>query len=1751
MKFSYAIFFFVLTIGAQFQSTQAAIGDALVHFKQTLDDAANALDKIDDDTPAINGKAELQRERRQAIDDLINNSDYDLNLNLEHGTHDMDNDLMHPLEGRAIKYENRNDDYKMNVNDQLNELVRANSRFQNLHRQLLNSFHNSNRNMKFDAELQKSKNKESKEGKLYTDKTSSKGEEKEKNTNKGKDSSNSYSNSNKNSKDRNFYNNFDFSNKDRSYLTNYNQKSNFGAKNAFNSGVNYNKDDTISSSYTPSFSNFKSMDNLRGNGKISNYHTNTGLNAGMESFRDSGRFNNDPTNIGLNGPASFHKAYVSCKPLSSDIARTKPDTSYLDITSGFHNTPQDRESLSNSNLDTNLLLEANTYRNAMQMQQNTKENAFEELNEKRFDPEMHRMMEKIHFPHFRLDFESSMEDFERAKSNGDDDEPISYEKTIENIHFPSIVNDQFDLGRNDLSHEADYKLSKMEQEQSEPRKNKARSNDNNEESKKLKIPWKRSSAFNPMDEIKLKTSTRLMAKGLGPSLPSYALTETQNELQLDDAVKKLEKNFDAGNELGMAGFYRHHSLLSEDELDWLERLKNIEGAEERALTRLIHEGEDDAPKEEKEVKSVKEDKEKSDDNLLFGPTYSVLRKRRINEPAKYADSKDDEAFDLIYLSKLRPKNILPMETPILNEEEPSPAALGSEEDSPADARASDVVDIENGNDMDDAQELDDSELQEEDENMAEKTKRSLDTKSSGVVRDAREKESGEQKDKMSLKQDTSGSNVAKRRVKRVDVGNKNAKNTAVKEEDTNGVAVMALIKSEPKREFAEATNTGHETEKSAGRAKRNANTFLKSKIEKSGSEPLQQKILRRNRRDTSATKEIYDGDSLHIINRFERKRRWLNSKSKKRLKREAAQAKGGEEKQEKAKTEQIENVKGRKKDKQNVHEKEKEDAKKTTRCEKIEGNNKDHLVDKRAAHIVDDIDDNNSNNNRKILNTPLLLAERRNAIPMSAYEEHAFDDEQSETLNDAAVIAADRRAMNNVQAAYRRNSERARAINAETNDNYENLMERLRRISQRNRGRERSEFESSVSQFGDQVFDNLKQSDQNAHHFDGMPIDNLWYGHDYWEEDNNKNDKQEKSNQRNDEDIESKNEPNEQRTALTIKIEDGAIKSIERKDEPKKMSSAGVINPRESSEEDEDYNNGDDTSLSWFSKNKIDRNNNNTNSKTDEKGLVLKVNDQLLNCTAFNTLESFLKSVQQQSNVAGDGSQNSAGSDNSISKDFNVNCTGKDILETSRSGGEVRENERQGNDGKSVGKYGYGIQGGNRQGGSMLGGGMQGVGNQIGGGQKPNINGGMLCDSESGDVQEKNTLGCRNGDNERKSGNDKDGGDTGTFGIGGSGNGLVPHGGKCGLGGDQKPMKLNITINASVMGDQKAKHFFGNGTFKVQGEDRERRGITFPQFEEFKRVATKRKCPKPKVSCDAIAANSKGALEVVKSMFNMARCNPQMKPIWASLKRNQQSMKKAPPPEGGFEKMQKEDINHIEDMVEQAMEAIGAIIDDQVQQRSCIPLPPELKVLYENILEIYERNAAEGVREKRANVEVSPFDAFAKEIRLIDPNTVEERSRIVKKLLRQYDDLPIEEQQQMVGLRDNLQENLNFLETIKEDQTQRKREQMQQSAQEQQTNKGQQKTEQEQSLQSEQEQQQVQQLHQKTNNEGEDADTDAQTRWQRELVKKLVAEEEDDKEFVKAFNLSYTPEFLRLLKASEIMEEKEIKEAEGITDDYY
>lgn len=1454
MKFSCATFFFALTIAAQLQHIHSAVSDELVQYKRTLDEATDALQNVEE-SPALSGNVKLQRQRRKSIDDLLQNSEFDLNLNLEREALDLDKDMTHTLQGRDVKQDNNKnkDDIanKLNADDQLNDLLRVNTNFRDLHRNVLNSFHNSQDNLKnlnLDQVLQKQRTSEGNISKGSQTSGSTGKAEKEKNTGKNKES-NDYNNANKNNQNKNTNNGVGNTNKN-SYITSNSWKPSLSNKDNFNIDMDFGKSDSISAPYTQTFSKFDT----------DSFNTNLNTKSNQKSRVSD-------------GVSVLPKAYISCKPVSGNAGHTKNDNTYFQITSNLHNPTSSKPSSSKSNFNTLLLLEANNYRNALQSRNNDN---LEELNEKKVDPEMRRMMEKVEFPHFKLDFDAQMEDFAKSRTKPDieeDDEPISYEKTIENIHFPSIVNDQFDLGRNDLSHEANYKLSKIEQEQSEPRKGHARRSEGISglqiSKNKMNTPSKRSTGFNAMNEIKLKTSTRLMARGMGPSLPSYALTETQQELQLDDAVKKLEKSFESEKHIGLSDYSNRHEMsrLSKDELDWQDRLRHIDEMEERSYEKLFND-EPEAPTDDSDTKSKAED-------VIIGPTYTILRRRRTS--AQPDEEEENNLLDLLrkkrvskvpsddggvhsrIAGKLTPNDVLVERLPdlrpvssnkALTDEVPAAEVSAAEEPTKEDSVADDVdADSEQINEMDDPQLVDDNQVLagenvgnahtkrcgEQEGNCKTTENKSTCDKNNDVKHDMTIF-----KFKRDFNKDEE-SNVPKRRVKRIGVLNEDGEMTAVKEVDIGGLLdLMTLNNFMPKRDIQEKESPN------VAQENRVAATSGVNKL--TAKADPKRKVLRRRRREIDVSrKEVFNDDSLHVLNDSERIRRSLKGKEKPRIRREAEKTKKNEEKKDKEKTNGNEEPK-----KNKPIDDEKDVAKKLTQNEVKEESMPEHLMDKRHAQAADPIDDNNGDNH-KVINTALLINDGGNLIPADVLEKRELS-RRRETLNDAAVIAADRKAMNAARATYARNAERAGNFIDAREDNYGDLMERLRRLSLRNRAHEprrQSDFSNPANEFGNQKFDNLKQSDQYARNFDGMPIDNLWYGFDPWEEDQDNNNQETKN-----EETTNRNRPNQQNTALILKIEDGAIKSIERKEQPSTKNEVGMVGEKIGNTEEEEMGGEDDGAFGWFGKSK---NKDAGSCKSEDNGLVLQLNDQLLNCTAFNTLESFLKSAQQQQNKVDGGrggiNPSNGGGNNSI------------------GGGNTNSNNKSPNENCDEQDRHVGHSG-------QLGGGDQGNGGHRGGNYRP---GGNVAGSQEkfghggyGDRMNSNHGGAKNGGG--STGGSTENG-VGNFGVAGGGNGLGPADKNCetkGTNGNtsggntyndainmtieiqpvtmrplgssgQKAMKLNITINASVMGDQKAKNFFGNGTIKVQSEERERRGVSFPQFEAFKRYATKRKCAKPKI----------------------------------------------------------------------------------------------------------------------------------------------------------------------------------------------------------------------------------------------------------------------------------------------------------------
>lgn len=118
-------------------------------------------------------------------------------------------------------------------------------------------------------------------------------------------------------------------------------------------------------------------------------------------------------------------------------------------------------------------------------------------------------------------------------------------------------------------------------------------------------------------------------------------------------------------------------------------------------------------------------------------------------------------------------------------------------------------------------------------------------------------------------------------------------------------------------------------------------------------------------------------------------------------------------------------------------------------------------------------------------------------------------------------------------------------------------------------------------------------------------------------------------------------------------------------------------------------------------------------------------------------------------------------------------------------------------------------------------------------------------------------------------------------------------------------------------------------------------------------------------------------------------------------------------------------LHQTESMVRDTMEAISEIIDQQVRRRACIPLRPDLVDFYELILKTADEE--QKVREKRQSSLRVLAEDFSEDVRLLDPSKINQKTRVVKKLLNQYQDLPLGDQLAAAEVHDELLLDLDYL----------------------------------------------------------------------------------------------------------------------------
>ncbi|XP_034107491.1 trichohyalin isoform X2 [Drosophila albomicans] len=166
--------------------------------------------------------------------------------------------------------------------------------------------------------------------------------------------------------------------------------------------------------------------------------------------------------------------------------------------------------------------------------------------------------------------------------------------------------------------------------------------------------------------------------------------------------------------------------------------------------------------------------------------------------------------------------------------------------------------------------------------------------------------------------------------------------------------------------------------------------------------------------------------------------------------------------------------------------------------------------------------------------------------------------------------------------------------------------------------------------------------------------------------------------------------------------------------------------------------------------------------------------------------------------------------------------------------------------------------------------------------------------------------------------------------------------------------------------------------------------------------------------------------QIVRAVFDMVSNDPSMDPLLSVLSRNRKIVNKYPKTFYQIRNDRTEvQLQQTEEMVRRTMESISDIIDTQMRQRSCIPLRPDLIEFYDLIVKTM--NEQQKTREKReANLGLLS-DQYNQDVHILDANNIEQKSRIVKKLLRQYEELPLEEQRNAASVRDELLMDLIYL----------------------------------------------------------------------------------------------------------------------------
>lgn len=120
-----------------------------------------------------------------------------------------------------------------------------------------------------------------------------------------------------------------------------------------------------------------------------------------------------------------------------------------------------------------------------------------------------------------------------------------------------------------------------------------------------------------------------------------------------------------------------------------------------------------------------------------------------------------------------------------------------------------------------------------------------------------------------------------------------------------------------------------------------------------------------------------------------------------------------------------------------------------------------------------------------------------------------------------------------------------------------------------------------------------------------------------------------------------------------------------------------------------------------------------------------------------------------------------------------------------------------------------------------------------------------------------------------------------------------------------------------------------------------------------------------------------------------------------------------------------------EKLLAKVMSSLNSIIEEQARSHSCVPLRPDLQEFYNMIIQFNRDQNM--VRDKRHLNTIKSQEDLSYPLYLIDPYRIEKQTKIVKGMLRKYEKLEREDQEQFINIREELLRNILVLQKLQGD----------------------------------------------------------------------------------------------------------------------